>query len=293
MAGMQVARTKLSDALVSHFARQIVGGSIQPGGTLPPEPVIADQFGVSKPIARESIQLLAALGLVMVQQGKRTVVLDEAKWDVLDFRVQEAFQLEGRGHELNSQLYEARIILETSSASLAAKRSTPAEVAGLLSLVAEMSAIASDSRDLGEFLSVDRAFHEQVAEASGNVVLHQVVQDVHRFLASAWSRSTITADELPYLAELHAAIADAIARGDGDGAAKAVDFHLTRAAEKDALRSATSLVAADTGDLRPDRDDAERQSLISATKPDHGPDGEPSRRDAPSYEAPYPVERYR
>jgi len=290
---MKVARTKLSDALVSHFAGQIVGGAVRPGETLPPEPGIADQFGVSKPIVRESIQILAALGLVMVQQGKRTVVLDEARWDVLDFRVQEAFQLEGRGHELNSQLYEARIILETNSASLAAKRSTPVEVAGLQSLVAEMSAIASGSQDLGTFLSVDRAFHERVAEASGNVVLHQVVQDVHRFLASAWSRSTITADELPYLAGLHAAIADAIAQGDGDAAAKAVDFHLKRAAEKDALRSATSTPGVGTGPGRYGNDGAERQVLSGTTTADHLPDAEPNPKDAPLQGAPDHMGSYR
>jgi DNA-binding FadR family transcriptional regulator len=220
-----------------------VGGALQPGETLPPEPEIAEQFGVSKPIVRESVQLLAALGLVMVQQGKRTVALEDRKWDVLDYRVQEAFQLEGRGHELDRQLYEARIILERNSARLAAKRSTSADAAELHVLVAEMTAIADGSRDLDAFLRADRAFHERVAAASGNMVLRQVVRDVHRFLASAWSRSTITAEELPYLAQLHAKIADAIARADEDAAADAVEFHLTRAADKEALRLAANPVA--------------------------------------------------
>jgi DNA-binding FadR family transcriptional regulator len=235
----EVARTKLSDALVTHFAREIVSGRVQAGDTLPPEPNIAVGFGVSRLIVRESFQILASLGMVRVQQGKRTVVLESTEWDVVDLRVQEAFQLEGRGHELNSQLYEARIILETNSAQLAAKRSGPDDIEALQALVSEMNDLASGSRDLEEFLRIDRAFHERVAQASGNQVIQQVIREVHRFLAAAWSKSTITQDELPYLVELHNDIANAIAGGDAEAAGRAVDYHLTRAANKESARQST------------------------------------------------------
>jgi GntR family transcriptional regulator, sialic acid-inducible nan operon repressor len=237
---LDVARTKLSETLVSYFARQIVGGTIGPGEPLPSEPSIAARFGVSKPIVREMVQTLASLGMVIVQQGKRTIVLPDKGWDVLDLRVQEAFQMEGRGHELNRQLYEARVILERSAASLAAKRATNVDVEELQLLVAEMSEISAAKPDLNAFLLVDRAFHERVAEASANRVLRQVIREVHRYLASAWSTSTIEVDELPGLVHMHEVIAHAIAEGNAEAAAEAVDFHLTNAANKDAARYSVS-----------------------------------------------------
>jgi DNA-binding FadR family transcriptional regulator len=239
---LDVARIKLSETLVSYFARQIVAGTIGPGEPLPSEPSIAAQFGVSKPIVREMVQTLVSLGMVTVQQGKRTIVLPEKGWDVLDLRVQEAFQMEGRGHELNGQLYEARVILEMSAASLAAKRATGVDVEELQSLVAQMSEISAGTRDLNAFLLVDRAFHERVAEASANRVLRQVIREVHQFLASAWSTSTIEVDELPDLVQMHEGIARAIAEGNAEAAAEAVDFHLTHAANKDAARYSGSKV---------------------------------------------------
>ena len=116
---LEIIRTRLSDHLVEHFAQQIVGGAIKPGDLLDAEPDLASQFGVSKPTVRESLQNLASLGLVRVQQGKRTVVLEDADWDFLAPVVQEAFQQTGRGYELAVQLHEVRLILEASSAERA------------------------------------------------------------------------------------------------------------------------------------------------------------------------------
>jgi DNA-binding FadR family transcriptional regulator len=239
---LDVARQKLSETLMSYFARQIVNGTIGPGEPLPSEPSIAAQFGVSKPIVREMVQTLASLGMVIVQHGKRTIVLPETRWDVLDLRVQRAFQVEGRGHELNRQLYEARVVLEMSAASLAAKRATSTDVEDLQSLVAVMSEISTGTRDLNAFLIVDRAFHERIAEASANRVLRQVIREVHQFLGSAWSTSTIEVDELPNLVQMHEGIASAIADGNAEAAAEAVDLHLTNAAKKDAARYSGSKV---------------------------------------------------
>jgi DNA-binding FadR family transcriptional regulator len=232
--GLSIVRARLSDSLVTYYACEIVGGRIGAGEPLPSEPSIAAQFGVSKQIVREALQVLAALGMVAVQHGKRTVGLFEPSWDVLDLRVQQAFHSEGRGHELEGQLREARAILEMSAARLAARRATEADVAALNSLVEEMSGLASGTRDLITFLGVDRAFHERVAEASANGPLRRVIREVHGFLGSAWTTSTIDGRELPDLVEMHSRIAAAIANGDAEGAAEAVHIHLTRAADRQA-----------------------------------------------------------
>jgi len=233
---LEIARTRLSDHLVSHFARKIVSGVMKPGDQLGSEPELATQFGVSKPIVRESVQGLAALGLVRVQQGKRTLILDDGAWDFLAPAVQEAFQLEGRAHELGAQLYEVRLIVEAASAEKAAERASPAEVTELRRLIEAMRVISTGSQNLDDFLRLDRSFHDLVAKASGNLALRQVVRNIHQFLSSAWSSATISVGELPHLTELHAAVAETIARADGPGARQAMEAHLAEAAAKQARR---------------------------------------------------------
>ena len=221
---------------MEHFAQQIVGRAIKPGDLLDAEPDLAGQFGVSKPTVRESLQNLASLGLVRVQQGKRTVVLEDADWDFLAPVVQEAFQQTGRGYELAEQLHEVRLILEVSSAELAAERAEPAHIDRLRELIGAMAEITETTQELEEFLRQDRAFHEMVAKASRNRALLQVIRNIHQFLSTNWQITTITVAELPHLTHLHSAVADAIERGDPAGARCAMQTHLSEVAAKRAAR---------------------------------------------------------
>lgn len=249
LRGLEIARTRLSDHVVLYIARQIVHGTIMPGAVLDAEPDLAAQFGVSKPTVRESLQTLASLGMVRVQQGKRTVVLEDADWDFLAPVVQEAFQQEGRGPELAQQLYEVRLILEAGSAEKAAERATPTQVEELRSMIEVMKTFgraAQDSggglttEDLDEFLRLDRAFHEAVARASDNLALRQVIRNVHQFLPVAWSSTGLPGlqpREIPHLIELHSAVAEAIASADPLGARHAMQAHLRESAAKQAART--------------------------------------------------------
>jgi GntR family transcriptional regulator, transcriptional repressor for pyruvate dehydrogenase complex len=221
---------------VEHFAQQIVGRVIKPGDLLDAEPDLATQFGVSKPTVRESLQNLASLGLVRVQQGKRTAVLEDADWDFLAPVVQDAFQQTGRGYELAEQLHEVRMILEVSSAELAAQRAEPVHVNRLRELIGAMAEVSRTSQDLEEFLRFDRAFHEMVARASRNRALLQVIRNLHQFLSTNWLITTITVAELPHLTRLHASVADAIERADPVGARRAMQTHLSEVAAKRAAR---------------------------------------------------------
>jgi GntR family transcriptional repressor for pyruvate dehydrogenase complex len=237
---MELKRTRLADHLVLHLAREIVRGDLRAGAALPSEPDLAARFGVSKPIVRESVQVLASFGLIRVQQGKRTVVQDESEWDVLAGPVQDAFRLEGRAAELTEHLYEVRRILEMEAAARAAERATEETLRALGDMVERMRAIASDSRDLTQFLDVDRAFHDTIVRAGGNIALRQVARNIHAFLSGAWSNSKVTADELELLTGQHAAIARAIIERDPADARRAMEAHLLWAQQVELERSRAS-----------------------------------------------------
>jgi DNA-binding FadR family transcriptional regulator len=216
----------LSDQVVDHFARQIVSGRLSAGDYLPSEPELVDHFAVSKAVIRDSLQLLEAHGLVMVQQGKRTVVRSDSDWDVLSRVVQEAFRAEPTQRSISAQTFEARLLVEPLAAGLCAGRANSAQIATLLSLVEKMRDAADNSRDVTEFLSYDWSFHDLIARTVGNVVLRAMLRDLHIQTSWAWADSMVQAGELSLLAEQHAEIAKAIAERMGDQARDAMIAHI-------------------------------------------------------------------
>lgn len=227
---------RLSDHLVLHLAREIVSGRLKLGDSLPAESDLTIDFGVSKVVVRESLQLLASFGLVRVQQGKRTVVLGENEWSILAPVVQSAFRLEDRGDELTRQLYEVRVILETHAAAWMAKRTSDAELERLGYLEQQMREISRASRDTATFMRVDRAFHDLVAESSGNIVLRAIIKNVHEYLAANWRHSTVSAEQLRLLTRQHERIAEAIRVRDPEAAIRGMEAHLQWAQRVDSER---------------------------------------------------------
>lgn len=223
--GQGPRRTKLSEQLTAILAREIVAGRMPAAEAIPPEAEFAVRFGLSNPVVRESLRSLEAVGMLRVQHGKRTLVLESTEWNLLSPVVQDAYLAEGLGARLAGDLYEVRLILEPPTAARAASRGSAALGAELLELSGDMNRVAHASRAVPEFLALDRRFHQTIARASGNDVLRTVLRYLHSFLAN-WVRSSTSAGHLPTLARQHAEIANAVARRDPVAAAGAMTGHL-------------------------------------------------------------------
>jgi DNA-binding FadR family transcriptional regulator len=229
-------RARLSDEIVEDFVTEIVSGRLEVGAVLPAEPELVTRYGVSKVVVRDSLLTLASLGLIHVQQGKRTVVLDESEWDVLSPRVQSALRGDGRGPAIMRQMFEARLVVEPAAAELSARRATAEEKRAMSELVARMAAIAAESQDTVEFLHVDRAFHDLVARSARNLALRAMMRDLHVHTAAFWSKSQINPADLGELVREHRRIADAIAHGASQRARAAMADHIKRAGSLEAER---------------------------------------------------------
>ena len=222
---VQFAPTKSSDKVSLHICRQIVRGAMNAGDILPTEQELVTEFNVSKLVVRESLKALSSLGLVKIQQGKRTIVQAKMEWDILDPMLQNALELEGLSAPLTAQLQELRLILESASATKAAERASQLQIETLLNIVAD-----------DDFLSSHKKFHDSIAQASGNEPLRQVLRNVHQYLHRDWDDNTLTKDEMALSAEMHGEIADAIFHSDGARAAEAIARHIPLAEAKNAKR---------------------------------------------------------
>jgi DNA-binding FadR family transcriptional regulator len=219
-------RSSLSAQVLESLVRAIVREDYTAGDSFPPESEIAGLFGVSKPTARETLKLLQALGFVDIGHGRRTTVTDITEWDVLSPIVARAFEAEGRGRELAAQYWQLRHIVEANTAYLAATNATEEERIALRNLAVAMERSASMAVDLAVVLRLDHEFHDLVGRASRNLALRRVAVLIHKFHASS-SPSRLTADLLNVLVGQHHRVATAIANGDGDEAATAMDAHIT------------------------------------------------------------------
>jgi DNA-binding FadR family transcriptional regulator len=115
VSGISTVRVpKAGEMVAAHLRRQIVLGELKEGDQLPPESVLMEQFGVSRPTLREAFRILEAEGAITVRRGVR----GGARVQVPDVKVaarQAGLVLQYRG-ALLSDVYEVRAVLEPAAA---------------------------------------------------------------------------------------------------------------------------------------------------------------------------------
>jgi DNA-binding FadR family transcriptional regulator len=224
--------TKLHERVAVRLCREIVSGRMPAGTTLPAELKLVEENAVSKTVIRETMQLMAAAGLVRIQHGKRTVVQPSSEWDILSRLVQEGFRDEGLAGDLVQELYEVRKVFEPQAAAWSAERATEDARQEIVRIV-DMMADSSDRGAMRRLLDFDLEFHLAVASATGNRVLRAILRDCHEVLTLNWALSDPGDDTATEIIAQHRRVAEAIARGDGQVAAQAMREHLEWAADRD------------------------------------------------------------
>jgi DNA-binding FadR family transcriptional regulator len=221
---------KLYEQITARIARDIVSKRFPAGSTIPSEPQLVAAFGVSKTVARETVQTLESVGLVRVQHGRRTVVVDEQEWDILSRTIQEAYRAENLGRELIAELYEVRLQLEPTAARWAAERATPEESQQIREILDAMGQSLNAPRT---FLDHDHAFHVAVVRAASNRVLRAILRDIRELLITSWDMSVLSSGDVRTVFTQHQRIAEAISSANGAEAEQAMREHLEWAVAKD------------------------------------------------------------
>lgn len=203
---MSDARPPLLDAY-SLILAAIDDGTYKPGDRLV-ESELAERFGVSRTPIREALQRLETQSL-LTRDGRSLIVAS------LD-------------HNQLAELYVVRAQLEGLAARLAAKHASVEEVRVLRDMVTEDRRLMNDPKALSR---ANKRFHKQIHLASHNRFLVQQLDLVHRSMALLATTSLEAEGRGRTALEEHEAIVEAIARGDGEAADKALREHISRAFE--------------------------------------------------------------
>lgn len=229
----ELREPRLRERLAILLARDIVSGRLSPGDPFPSAEELVNDYGVSRTVARETVQTLSMLGLLNVQHGKRTEVCPPENWDILSAVVQEAFRQEGKAAQFLADLYEFRLLIEPDAAALMAERGSDEAIGELTRLADTMVELSGQSAAASVVMDADRDFHNVISQGSGNRLLTAVSRDIREVMTTLWALSELGPEEIKVVAKQHRAIADAVARRSPSTAAAAMREHLTWASKLD------------------------------------------------------------
>jgi DNA-binding FadR family transcriptional regulator len=167
---------------------------------------------------REAVKRLEQLRLVEVRHGDAMRVADWRTAGGLDVVAHLLFRAGGLDRGTLDALMEARALMLSEAASLAAERRT-GEQAGELEAVADRIARAPD---LTAAQALDWAFFATVVDAAGNLVLGLVMNSIRHIYFQRADLFARVVDDHDALAPLYAQAARAIGSGDAERARDAV-----------------------------------------------------------------------
>jgi GntR family transcriptional regulator, transcriptional repressor for pyruvate dehydrogenase complex len=180
------AAARTPHAIAMRIQQAILVGDLKVGERLPNERDLGGLFGVSRATLREALRLLGAEGLIEVRRG---VTGGAFVCVPRSDRVGSALSALIRFHQATPEHFaEFRLTFEPETARLAAERATAEHVARLMGTVARIGAAARPDLPWEEFMDLDIAFHEQVAEASLNPIRVAVMLGLH----GAFRQSSLT-----------------------------------------------------------------------------------------------------
>jgi GntR family transcriptional repressor for pyruvate dehydrogenase complex len=208
--------------VVNHIRSLIENGTLQPGDKIPPEREFARSLKISRASLRTGIGYLAAMGVMKVRHGVGTFVADGPP----EFG-KASLSLMGALHGFQSwQMFEARIILESHLAALAAERGKEEHHTALAEEVGEMFASISSPAD---YLIHDLLFHRIISQASGNPILAAVIETITSALYDVRRKTVERSTDIRESAEMHRKIYRAIKSRNAKEARNLMEQHLRMA----------------------------------------------------------------
>jgi DNA-binding FadR family transcriptional regulator len=218
----RVRSMRAHEHIVEQLQRLILSGKLAPGSRLPSERAMMIEFQVSRPTVREALRVAESMGLISVRHGDPGGPKVLGTPSVGITRVFDSLLESGCTSAL--ELLEMRVVLDSSAAALASTQ-PKARLAGLVEALWQMQS----TTELRSFAELDTNFHEAVIVASGNRLFHLVFQSLKEPIRSLIENSLRSPAKQSREVTLrqHAAIVEAIQKGDAPGAASAVRAHLS------------------------------------------------------------------
>jgi len=214
-----VDRQPVAEQVAQKLLSLVQAGSLKPGQQLPPERELAATLQVSRPSLREALRALSLLGVVRIRQGGGVFVsaLDpEALLAPIHFFI----SLDSKNLQ---SLFDARILVESGVARLAATRISKA---GIETLKACVDIEESELTDVDSFIESDARFHKTIFDAVDNPFLRKIATSLHLLGRASREITAPIPGVVSQSLQDHKRILTAMIARDPDKAATAMESHL-------------------------------------------------------------------
>lgn len=192
---------------VDHLGAAIVSGRYAPGASIPPEPLLCEELGVSRTVVREAVKSLIAKGLVSAGPKVGTRVLPEDQWNWFDPDIIAWQAQAGLTPEFLRDLMDLRRVVEPAAMRLAAQRARPEDIAFVEEAYAGMARAVKEG---GDYVTHDLRFHQGLLRASRNRMLMQMSKALGALLHTSFELATKKKDGPVLSLPLHRAVLDAV-----------------------------------------------------------------------------------
>ena len=201
----------LAEQVYEQLKEKIITLHFLPGQYLN-EGALCAMLGAGRTPVHQALQRLELERLVEIMPRKGVIVQPDSIAEIL-------------------KILDSRVTVEAELARNAAQQRTP-EDTEVLKMLARRGYGNGQPADVDTFITGDRAFHEQFAKMAGNVVLSEFARSLHERSIRYWYLHLWQTMDTKATIRQHSAIADMIAKGDGEAAAKAVREHIESLRER-------------------------------------------------------------
>lgn len=202
---LEFERQSIAQVVHNAIRQAIVDKTLAPGAPIS-EVQLARDLNVSKTPVREALLRLREVHLVEADENRRLFVIKPSLSTI-------------------TSAYEARGVLESGTASMAAVRATPEQQQEARE-AAEKSLAAAEAGDAPLFRQWDSTFHFTVAEASASPHLITLTKNSIMLTSALRARDVPVAGDSVSCSREHVAIAAAIEDGDADAAGRLAIEHI-------------------------------------------------------------------
>lgn len=194
--------------VLARLGPRIVDGSLPEGSVITLE-WLREEFGVSRTIAREVVQVLSSMGLLESRRRTGTRVRPRSEWDSYDPAVIR-WRLAGQDRTSHlHELTELRSVVEPAAAAAAARHADTEQRTRVRELAEDLERTGA-AGELAEFLEHDVAFHRLLLEASGNVMFAALGDVVEEVLRGRTDHDLMPPRPKTEARRLHHVVADAV-----------------------------------------------------------------------------------
>lgn len=213
----------VTDAAIAIIRERIEAGVYPVGSLLPAQRQLSEELAISRALLREALSTLEALGLLTIRPGKGVYVDSAQATTTQAWRFAEQSSL--------PDTYQMRFALEGFIARMAALAISDSDLAWFEDNIAAMqTALACD--ELDEAARLDYDFHMRIVSIAGNAAIESILSSAAEIMKESQRMPFYRRELVLSTYTEHRVILDALKARDSAAAGKAIETHISNAAQR-------------------------------------------------------------